>query len=173
MDVRKCFPSKHLEATDLNGEVHTLAIMRVSIEEVGKQKEARPAVWFHGIAKAMILNKTNANTIAAMYGFETDGWIGKQIAIFPTETEFGGKMVSCIRVNTDLPAIATANSPSVLPATPTTIAAETVRQEGSLEAAATHLEPRINATEASGSTTAQDNPASGLQVDLGAILRGQ
>ena len=62
---------------------------------------------------------------------------------------------------------------SRMPATTTTIAAETVRQEGSLEAAATHLEPRINATEASGSTTAQDNPASGLQVDLGAILRGQ
>jgi hypothetical protein len=107
MDIRKCFPSKYLEAADLNGEVHTLTIVRLTIEEVGTKKEQRPAVWFQGVQKAMVLNKTNANTIAALYGFETEGWINKSIAIFPSETEFGGKMVSCIRVKSDLPAATT------------------------------------------------------------------
>ena len=144
MDIRKCFPSKWLECADLDGQVHTLTIVRISIEEVGKQKEQRPAVWFDGVSKGLVLNKTNGNTIAAIYGFETDGWIGKQIMIYPTETEFGGKMVSCIRVKSEMLAM---TQPAAIVTTTPAIGANIVSQPAAVnrvasELSATTVQPR-------------------------------
>lgn len=56
---------------------------------------------FQGQEKGLILNKTNATTIASMYGSDTDGWIGKEILLYQTKVDFGGQMVDAIRV--DLP----------------------------------------------------------------------
>jgi hypothetical protein len=54
---------------------------------------------FRGKAKAWIVNKTNANTIAKVLGTdETDDWVGQEIVLYPTETEFQGDMVDAIRV---------------------------------------------------------------------------
>ena len=41
----------------------------------------------------MVLNKTNANTIAKMHGEETDDWAGKRIILCAREVEFQGTMM--------------------------------------------------------------------------------
>jgi len=48
--------------------------------------------------KKLVMNVINGNTIGDLLGFETDTWIGKQITLFTTQTEFGGKNVDCIRI---------------------------------------------------------------------------
>jgi hypothetical protein len=40
-----------------------------------------------------------------------DHWAGKAITVYPTETEFRGKMTRCIRVRLDAPAAATQPEP--------------------------------------------------------------
>lgn len=51
--------------------------------------------------KGLILNKTNAMTIAGLYGGDTDGWLNKEIFLYQTKVSFGDQMVDAIRV--DLP----------------------------------------------------------------------
>jgi hypothetical protein len=57
-----------------------------------RQAEEKPVVSFRETDKTFVLNKTNSNTIAGLYGNETDQWVGKQIVLFPTEVEFQGAM---------------------------------------------------------------------------------
>ena len=146
MDIRTAFPSKYLEAADVPTDA-VVTIRRLSIEEVGQDKKPRPIVFFDGVAKGMCLNKTNANTIAAIYGFETDGWIGKPITVYATETEFQGTMKPCLRVRSAAPVVG-------LP----------VSADPPTQNIAT---PPASATTAAPSTDVQP------QSDLAAILRGE
>lgn len=99
MKMSEAFPSKWLTAADLNNKEHVLTIQDVQMQEVGSNPvDNCPCVYFQGAAKALVLNKTNGNTIVGQHGDDTTGWVGKQITIYPTQTEFGGKMVPCIRV---------------------------------------------------------------------------
>ena len=53
--------------------------------------------------KKMVLNKTNAATIAKLYGEETDEWLGKRIILCSKDTEFQGEMVLALRVSLQKP----------------------------------------------------------------------
>lgn len=57
---------------------------------------------FVGKEKGLILNKTNATTIAHVYGPDTDNWLGKEIFLFSTTVPLGDKMVDAIRINMPL-----------------------------------------------------------------------
>ena len=99
MDTRKAFPSKFLKASDLEGGTRTVAIHHVKTEEVGQSRDRKLVVYFEGKAKGLVLNKTNCNKIVAITGEgDTDDWKGHRIALYPTETEFGGETVECIRI---------------------------------------------------------------------------
>lgn len=103
MKASEVFTSKYLRSDDLRGRDITVTIDKVALVAMpdGKQK---PAVFFQGKEKALILNKTNFNTIASVTGIEdTDDWGGAQITIYPSETEFQGQMVDCIRVRRKKP----------------------------------------------------------------------
>ena len=68
------------------------------MESVGQDShDTKPVLHFQGAQKGMVLNKTNANVITILYGDETDNWIGKQIELYPTQTDFRGEIVDCIR----------------------------------------------------------------------------
>ena len=98
-NINSMFPSKYLAATDLSeNEDYTLKISKVEMEEI--DGDAVWVLYFEGKKKGMCLNKTNANTIGEQHGEETDDWLGKEIRIFRTETEFKGKMTPCLRVRT-------------------------------------------------------------------------
>lgn len=99
MNINTAFPSKYVKASDLKDQTHVVKIADVKIEEVGQNKDTKPVAYFEGRSKGMVLNKTNSRKIAQIAGSpETEDWVGVEVAIYPTETEFGGESVECIRI---------------------------------------------------------------------------
>ncbi len=97
MNIFDCFPSKYLKAADFQGQDVTLMIVAVRMEPIGDDEE-KPIVRFEEAKRGLLLNRTNARTIAELHGQDTDAWRGKRITLFPTTTEFRGSVVECIRV---------------------------------------------------------------------------
>lgn len=98
-NINEAFPSNYLKASDLQGSQVVVTIDHVDFEEVGRDKEEKAVVYFIGKTKGMILNKTNARKIIEISGSAmTEDWQGTAIVLYPTETEFGGETVECIRV---------------------------------------------------------------------------
>ena len=102
MRISEAFPSKYLSAADLADKTINVVIETVRLEEIGDQEE-KPVMYFKDINKGFVLNKTNATTIAGIHGDDTTEWIGKSISLFPTQTEFQGRAVECIRVKIKAP----------------------------------------------------------------------
>lgn len=99
MNINKSFPSAYIKASDLNGRAVTVTIRDVKVEQIGRDRDEKPVLYFEGKQKGLVLNKTNARKIATLLGsMDTDDWAGYKIAIFPSETEFSGETVECIRV---------------------------------------------------------------------------
>ena len=103
MKISDVFPSKYLKAEDLEGANVTVTIEEVNREEVGPKKESKLVISFANTLKKMVLNKTNAATIAKLYGEETDEWLGKRIILYSKDTEFQGEMVLALRVSLQKP----------------------------------------------------------------------
>lgn len=109
MKIDKLFTSKYLRAADIDelaDESTLTAVMvidRVEMAEVGQDQQEKPIVYFRGIDPGMVLNKTNANSIAKLLGNDTDEWTGKAIGLFTTEVDFSGQQVLAIRVRLKLP----------------------------------------------------------------------
>ncbi len=98
-NINDAFPSNYLKASDLAGREALVTIDRVAFEPVGQQREMKAVLYFTGKQKGIVLNKTNAKKIIEISGSAiTEEWAGTQIKIYPTETEFGGETVDCIRV---------------------------------------------------------------------------
>lgn len=96
MDINSAYPGKYVQASDLQGRDVTVTISHIQIEDVGD--DHKPVVYFVGKSKGFVLNKTNASSIASIYGYETDNWSGSDITIFATQCDYQGRQVSCIRV---------------------------------------------------------------------------
>ena len=98
MNIDTAYPSKYIKESDLQGHPRLLTIARVSMETVDQSgHDTKPVVFFQGAQKGMVLNITNKNVIVLLYGTETDNWIGKQIELYPSQTDFRGEIVPCIR----------------------------------------------------------------------------
>jgi len=103
MNINKAFPSKYLKASDLEGE-QTVEIEKISMEEVGPTKDRKPVVYFKGISKGVVLNKTRSNGIVRAAGSEeTDDWIGSTVLLYPSTTQFQGEEVDCIGIRPPKP----------------------------------------------------------------------
>ena len=101
MDIRQYQGSqKYLKCADLQGNPVVVTIQDVVEETVGQGRDAKqkPVLSFVGKEKTLVLNTANGNSIAEAHGCETDSWKGRQVELYPTTTEFAGKMVDCIRV---------------------------------------------------------------------------
>lgn len=105
MNIYDVFPSNYLRASDLNGRNFTLTIAEFAIESMGHgaEEEEKPVLTFEGAKKGLVLNKTNAMTIASLYGPDTDNWIGQRITLYPTNVRAFGKMQPAIRVRDAMP----------------------------------------------------------------------
>jgi len=100
MDVNQLYPSSDaLKAEDLNGQEWTLTIESVDIREFDENgyKKHKPVIRFKETEKTFVCNKTNTITIADFCGQDTDHWPGRKVSLYPTKTDFGGKIVPCIR----------------------------------------------------------------------------
>jgi len=99
MKLDEMFPSKWLKASDLQGKDWTLTIDGQSMENLGEPDEpAKSVLHFKNAKKGLVLNRTNAETIAAMHGYDSDAWVGKEITLFATTTLFKGRTTDCIRI---------------------------------------------------------------------------
>lgn len=101
-NVNEMYPSnsKFLKAEDLKNREVTV---QIESHEVAQFDNGNKIVLkFKGKEKGLTLNKTNAMRIADAYGEDAEGWAGKEIIMYPDKTDFGGKMVDCIRVRLPL-----------------------------------------------------------------------
>jgi hypothetical protein len=96
MDIGSAFATKYLKASDLQGRDVTVKMGRVEQEKVGDDQKL--ILYFQGKEKGMVLNKTNANSIADVYGGETNDWYGQTIILFEQMVDFQGKRVPGLRI---------------------------------------------------------------------------
>lgn len=99
-------PNDYVAAIEFKGKDVTLTIKGVSQETLTMQggvKDTKPVLTFVETKKKFICNKTNASSIAAMYGKQALDWVGKRITLYPTKTTVGKKMEDCIRVRERVP----------------------------------------------------------------------
>lgn len=97
--------SKNLKAEDLKGKAHKVTIEGVETVQFKGQngQETKLVLKLVGKQKGLVLNKTNSKVVAKYYGKDYTSWNGKEIEIFPTETEFNGQLTECIRVRVEPP----------------------------------------------------------------------
>ena len=99
MDINDAYPKgEYISAADLKptGPLK-ISIAGFEIKNFGEDGD-KPVISFVGTDKKLVLNKTNGSVIADIHGSETNNWVGKQITLYPTKTDFGGKLVDCIRI---------------------------------------------------------------------------
>ena len=92
------FPSNYLKAADLQKRDITVAIDRVTREEVGQNKDLRLVLYFIGKEKGMIVNKTNAQILSMLIGADYEGWHGARICLYEAMVNFQGGLVPAIRI---------------------------------------------------------------------------
>lgn len=100
MKISQAFPSTYLKAADLQGHDVRVAIRDIKFETLGSGQDAeqKAILYFQGKDRGLVLNKTNAQTIAHAYGDETDDWIGQEIELYTAMVQFQSQMVEAIRV---------------------------------------------------------------------------
>ena len=88
-------------AGDMIGQSNiTLTIANVTMENMnsGKGAQTKPCLRFQERDKLMVLNKTNAKTLAAILGPETDNWKGARVTIAAPIVDAFGKSARSLRV---------------------------------------------------------------------------
>lgn len=91
-------PPKHLAAADLGGKDVKVTVKNVAFTEVGEAKERKGALVLNEFDRPMVINRTNIKRLITQLGNDTDEWIGKEFTIYPSECDYKGETVDCIRV---------------------------------------------------------------------------
>lgn len=100
MRMSQMFPSNYLGKDDVPHPL-TTTIAKVTQEEIkgDNGNELKAVIYFHGLDKAFICNKTNAFTLCEAYGDDSDLWRSKPVEIYLDPTvSFGGKRVGGLRL---------------------------------------------------------------------------
>jgi hypothetical protein len=98
---KKSFPSKFLQAADLDDGPITATIASVGTENVGDADsgELKLVVSFREGVKRLVCNLTRAEAISEIAGSEnTDDWPGTVVQLVKGSTRYQGKKVGCIVV---------------------------------------------------------------------------
>ena len=125
-DIGALYAGNFLKADDLAGKSYAAtiaAVERVEIPEQDGTVRPKAALTLQAWPAKLLLNKTNFEAIAAVYGRQSIGWIGKPLEVFPDTVLFGGRMVPCIRVRVPRPAAPPAAVPGAAPMAPAAPAA--------------------------------------------------
>lgn len=89
----------YFKASDFADGARTFTIDHIANEEVGEDKELKQVVHFkEDGAKRLVLNKTNAERIDDIHKCDMEDLGGKQIELYKTQTDMGGRQVDCTRV---------------------------------------------------------------------------
>ncbi len=102
LHVDLMFPSRYLRAVDFEGKPVTLTIAEVVKDKVQMatgQKAEKYILRFRETEKELILNKTNAKSVAKVLAEpRAVNWPGSRITLKPTTCEAFGEIVDCIRI---------------------------------------------------------------------------
>ena len=97
MNVHEMYRSNYMKSDSLNGQAFCFTITDCSAEKVG-EGEKRLVLAFLEVSSLMILDRTNTNMLAELYGPETSEWEGKVIKLAPSTTSFLGETVKYLRI---------------------------------------------------------------------------
>lgn len=95
MRAANLFPSRYLKAADLENDL-TVTVKSLVTETL--DQENKWVLYFAETEKGLVLNKTNANTIAKLHGEDVSNWKAKTIILFATEVDFRGELTLAIRI---------------------------------------------------------------------------
>jgi hypothetical protein len=90
------YGSKYISVPDLKGGEPRLKIGKVGVEELREKNgttKRKYVVWFDGVEKGLVINKTNAKKLAEAYGKDPSKWIGQIVQLYSEETAAFGKGV--------------------------------------------------------------------------------
>jgi len=118
MNIADIYGGDWLKLQHLNGQDVPVVIAAVGVESFESEGRTKQQVVlsFAGHTKRLGLCKTNALTIAAMLGDDTDAWVGQSITLWPDPTvTMKGAVVGGVRVRPVPPT----TPPAVPPTVPT------------------------------------------------------
>ena len=86
------YGSKYFSVADLNGETPRRRIGKVEAADL-KDKDGttkrRLLVYFEGVEKPLVLNRTNARKLAETYTEDHTKWVGVLVDLYDEETSLG------------------------------------------------------------------------------------
>lgn len=100
MNIMAAF-GNYLGAEHLGTTTPTVTIADVRKEDVADDKgvlKSKAVVHFKDTPRGWILNRTNALSIAAMFGVETTAWTGKRLTLYAAEVQLGKERTMGVRV---------------------------------------------------------------------------
>jgi hypothetical protein len=108
-DYDQLFPGRFIKAGILQGRQVTVTIADVRLERLPDQKgtkkpgeqvphKDKPILSFRGKEMTLVLNKTNAECLKAMFGRRTGAWLGKRITLAPKTVLAFGQKKAAIRI---------------------------------------------------------------------------
>ena len=102
MHIDELKNSRFLKKEDCDPQIRVTVdrVDKRNVAELGEKPEFKWCLFFRDGIKPMVLNSTNGQLIARIFGSKnSDDWIGKEIEIYhdPNVT-FGGELVGGIRV---------------------------------------------------------------------------
>lgn len=98
MKTSDVFPSQWLAAADVETPTN-VTVKGVTVEEIGRDKERKPVIWFNELNKGLICNKTNWTNLAKLCGSDdSDEWSGRAVQLYAAAVQFGGEEVNAVRV---------------------------------------------------------------------------
>lgn len=95
MDMGAAFPSRFLKPQDLEGD-RKVQILDVMMEQV--QTEFKPVIYFRGVEKGLVLNRTNNTVLISLFGKESNNWKGKSVTLYPSTVVMNNQVHPCIRI---------------------------------------------------------------------------
>jgi len=116
----------YIKFEDLRGKEIRVIIGDVKIEDVkdGDKNEKKLVATFVGKDKGLILNRTNAESIAEIAGTDDyEKWPGTAVILHGDKTTFGGKKVDCLRIR------GVQSHPAAAPPPPPPSAQETITED--------------------------------------------
>jgi hypothetical protein len=103
MNAKTLITSDYITAVEIDKKELTMTIDRVVREKIAdiknpdKQK-LKGVIFFKGVERGWVMNRTNVQCLIALFGVETDHWIGKRVTIYATPVKVGPKTELGIRI---------------------------------------------------------------------------
>jgi predicted DNA-binding antitoxin AbrB/MazE fold protein len=96
--MQKYGGGKYLKAVDIE-EGQKVIIRELREEMVGASMEDKPVLFFEGLEKGLILNKTNARALVGVLGDNEETWPGAKVnlTIIQVNNPSTGEMVDSVR----------------------------------------------------------------------------